>query len=257
MEQTHIYTALKGVRGREPVDLAALEKLLVRFGQLIVEQRWIKELDINPLVASPAQLLALDARVVLYGQDVPEEALPKLAIRPYPAQYRATWTAKDNSKITFRPILPEDEPYLAKFHTTLSDRSVYMRYLQPMMLTERVVHERLSRLCHCDYDREIPLVAIDEPGIGEQRILAVGRLSKIHGAEEARLSILVGDPFQGKGIGSKLVRQLVEVAKGEHLRLLTATLTPDNLIMQHIFQEHGFTLAPINDGKLLKAKIEL
>ena len=257
MEQTHIYTALKGVRGREPVDLAALERLLVRFSKLIVEQRWIRELDINPLVASPDRLLALDARVVLYGLDIEEEGLPKLAIRPYPAQYRDTWMAKDNSQITVRPILPEDEPYLAKFHTTLSDRTVYMRYLQPMMLTERVVHERLARLCHCDYDREIALVAMDEPGDGDQRILAVGRLSKIHGADEARLSVLVGDPFQGMGIGSRLVRQLVEVAKGEHVRLLTATLTADNQVMQHIFHKHGFTITPTNDGKLLVARIEL
>ena len=70
MEQTKIYTALKGVRGRKPVDLAALEELLVRFSQLVVEQRWIKEIDINPLLASPERLLALDARVVVHGPEV-------------------------------------------------------------------------------------------------------------------------------------------------------------------------------------------
>lgn len=257
MEQTHIYTALKGVRGRKPVDLAALERLLVRFGQLIVEQRWIKELDINPLLASPEQLLALDARVVVYGLDIAKDKLPKLAIRPYPTQYVSNWTPNTQSPITIRPILPEDEPYLAKFHTTLSDRTVYMRYLQPMMLTERVVHERLARLCHCDYDREIALVAEDKSADGEQRILGVGRMSKIHGMEEARLSILVGDPFQGKGLGSQLVRQIIEVAKGEHMSRLTATLTPDNLVMIHIFQKLGFSLEPTGDGKLLVAKIDL
>jgi len=257
MEQTHIYTALKGVRGRKPVDLAALERLLVRFGQLIVEQRWVKELDINPLVASPEQLLALDARVVVYGLDTSEENLPRLAIRPYPTRYSGTWKTKSGELITIRPILPEDEPYLAKFHTTLSDRTVYMRYLQPMMLTDRVLHERLARLCHCDYDREIALIAEDKTAEGEQRILGVGRLSKLHGKEEARLSVLVGDPFQGTGIGSQLIRQIVEVAKGEHMRRLTATLTPDNTVMQHIFQKLGFSLEPSTDAKLLLAKIDL
>lgn len=257
MEQTHIYTALKGVRGRDPVDLAALERLLVRFGQLVVEQRWIKELDINPLMASPEQLLALDARVLIYGSDTTEDQLPKLAIRPYPAQYSGTWTTPGGVLITIRPILPEDEPYLAKFHTTLSDKTVFMRYLQPMMLTDRVMHDRLARLCHCDYDREIALVAEDKPGDGEHRILGVGRLSKVHGADEARLSVLVGDPFQGMGIGGRLVSQMVEVAKGEHLHLLTATLTPDNQVMQHIFQKLGFSLESAGDGKLLAAKIEL
>ena len=257
MEQTHIYTALKGVRGRKPVDIAALERLLVRFGQLIVEQRWIKELDINPLMASPEQLLALDARVLVYGSDITEDKLPKLAIRPYPTQYASTLTIKDHSQITIRPILPEDEPYLAKFHTTLSDRTVYMRYLHPMMLTERVLHERLARLCHCDYDREIALVAVDKNKDGEQRILGVGRLSKIHGVNEARLSVLVGDPFQGMGIGSQLVSRSVDVAKGEHMQRLTATITPDNQVMQHLFQKLGFSLEPTSDGKLVFAKIEL
>ena len=257
MEQTHIYTALKGVRGRKPVDIAALERLLVRFGQLIVEQRWIKELDINPLMASPDQLLALDARVLVYGSDITEDKLPKLAIRPYPTQYASTLTIKDHSQITIRPILPEDEPYLAKFHTTLSDRTVYMRYLHPMMLTERVLHERLARLCHCDYDREIALVAVDKNKDGEQRILGVGRLSKIHGVNEARLSVLVGDPFQGMGIGSQLVSRSVDVAKGEHMQRLTSTITPDNQVMKHLFQKLGFSLEPTSDGKLVFAKIEL
>ncbi len=84
MEQTKIFKALKGVRGRKPVDLTALENLLVRFSQLVVEQPWIKEIDINPLLASPERLLALDARVVVHGPEMTEDELPKPAIRPYP-----------------------------------------------------------------------------------------------------------------------------------------------------------------------------
>ena len=82
MEQTKIFRALRGVRGRKPVDLAALEQLMVRFSYLVVEQRWIKEIDINPLLASPERLVALDARVVLHGPEVTEEQIPKLPIRP-------------------------------------------------------------------------------------------------------------------------------------------------------------------------------
>ena len=90
MEQTRIFTALKGVRGRPPIDLVALEQLLVRFSYLVIEQRWIKEIDMNPLLAAPERLLVLDARVVLHGPEISEEKLPKLAIRPYPMQYVAT-----------------------------------------------------------------------------------------------------------------------------------------------------------------------
>ncbi|HEY5984556.1 MAG TPA: bifunctional acetate--CoA ligase family protein/GNAT family N-acetyltransferase [Anaerolineales bacterium] len=257
MEQTRIYTALKGVRGRQPVDLAALERLLVRFGRLIVEQRWIKELDINPLLASPEQLIALDARVVVFGLETTEELLPKLAIRPYPSQYVSTWTTKNRSSITIRPILPEDEPLLVAFHKNLSDQSVYMRYMQPMMLTERVVHERLARIAHSDYDREITLVAEGQDNKGARQVMGIGRLSKSHGLDEARISVLVADPFQGTGVGGELVRRMVEVARLEHLKRLVATLTPDNKVMQHIFRKLGFSLELSADGNLQAAALEL
>src|SRR5579872_3698358 len=87
MEQTKIYKALKGVRGRRPIDLAALEQLMVRFSALVAEQRWIKEIDINPLLASPDGLMALDARIVVHDLDTREEDIPTTAIRPYPAKY--------------------------------------------------------------------------------------------------------------------------------------------------------------------------
>jgi acetyltransferase len=180
MEQTRIYTALKGVRGRDPVDLVALERLLVRFSQLVTEQRWIKELDINPLIASPEKLIALDARVLLYDKDTSEDQLPKLAIRAYPIRYAGTWTAKDKTKVAIRPILPEDEELLVKFHATLSDRSVFLRYLQPMMFQERVVHERLARISHGDYNREIALVAESKDENEERSIMGIVRLSKLH-----------------------------------------------------------------------------
>jgi acetyltransferase len=258
MERTQIYTALKGVRGRASVDLAALERLLVRFGQLIAEQRWIKELDINPLIAGPDALLALDARVVVFGSDTSESQLPKLAIRPYPAQYVSNWTAKDGRQLIIRPILPEDEPLLAKFHGMLSDRTVFMRYMQPMMLSDRVIHERLARICHCDYDRDIVLVAEDPQGPDGRSILAVSRLSKLHGLDdEARFSMLVADSFQGKGIGEQLVSRALDVARGEHLRRVTATLTADNAPMRHVFEKLGFTLETTPDNKLQIASQEL
>ena len=180
MEQTRVYSALKEFRGRAPVDVSTLEQLLVQFGQLVVEPRWIEEIDINPLLASAEGMIALDARVVLHGSDV-EEELPELAIRPYPARYVMGCTLKDGTKVTIRPIRPEDEPLMVEFHGTLSDRSVYLRYLHPMQLTTRVAHERLARICFIDYDREMALVgerlraAADGAGEPEREILGWAR----------------------------------------------------------------------------------
>ncbi|HNE04569.1 MAG TPA: bifunctional acetate--CoA ligase family protein/GNAT family N-acetyltransferase [Anaerolineales bacterium] len=257
MENTRIYTALKGVRGRNPVDLAALERLLVRFSQLITENRWIQELDINPLMASPEKLIALDARVLVYGKDVTQAQLPKMAIRAYPMKYVSSWTAKDKTNVTIRPILTEDEKLLVRFHADLSDRSVFLRYLQPMMFQERVVHERLSRICHCDYDREIALVA-EKKVDGESIIMGVVRLSKLHANSEGRLSILVADPYQGTGLGGEMVRRMIDVAKQEHLETISAILTDDNQVMGQLFKKLGFTIeATAENPKLMNALLML
>src|SRR5262249_37170464 len=104
MEQTRIFRALEGVRGRPPVDLARLEQLLVLFGQLVVEQRWIREIDVNPLLSSADGIVALDARVLLYEREFPEERLPRLAIRPYPSEYAGEWKMRDGTEVTIRPI---------------------------------------------------------------------------------------------------------------------------------------------------------
>src|SRR5690606_24215774 len=123
MEQTKIWDALQGVRGRKPVDTESLERLMVRFSQLVVEQRWIKEIDINPLLASPEQIIALDARIVLHDPEMNEEDLPRSAIRPLPTRYSAPFTCQNEEDVYIRPIRPEDEPMMASFNRTLSPYS--------------------------------------------------------------------------------------------------------------------------------------
>jgi acetyltransferase len=132
-----------------------------------------------------------------------------------------------------------------------------MRYLQPIMLEERVMHERLARICHVDYDREIALVAETTDTSGERNVMGIVRLSRIHATNEARLSILVGDPYQGIGLGGELVRRAVDVARSEHMDRLTAILTEDNLVMRRIFEKLGFSMQPIDKEKLIAAFLEL
>ena len=187
MEQTQIYKALKGVRGRKPVDLAALEQLLVRFSQLVAEQRWIKELDINPLLASPERTAgARRPRGRLRPEATEGSNCPSSPSAPTRPSMSARGRPRTAPRVTIRPIRPEDEPLLVKFHETLSDRSVYLRYLHPMLLSDRVAHERLARICHCDYDREITLVAEKTEPDGTQTLMGVGRISRIRGGSGTR-----------------------------------------------------------------------
>ena len=257
MEQTRIFTALKGVRGRKPVDISALEELLVRFSQLIVEQRWIKEIDINPLLASPERLLALDARVVVHGSEMSADELPKSAIRPYPQHLSDTWVMKDGNKVTIRPIRPEDEPLLIKFHQMLSERSVYLRYFQPLKLTQRVAHERLSRICFIDYDREMVLVAERADENGEPEILAVGRLSKLHGLDEGELAAVAIDAAQHKGLGTELYRRLIDLAKRERLGKLVSNMLPENKEMRALCMKLGFKMFSSLEDNMIRAELNL
>ncbi|MCU0567203.1 MAG: bifunctional acetate--CoA ligase family protein/GNAT family N-acetyltransferase [Oculatellaceae cyanobacterium Prado106] len=262
MEQTKIYTALQGVRGRAAVDLAALEQLLVRFSQLVIEQPWIQEIDINPLVVAPKSdtqphdLLVLDARVVLHPPQTLPEQLPKPAICPYPTQYVSRWTMKNGQEVTIRPIRPEDEPMAVKFHQTLSERSVYFRYFHLVKLSQRTAHERMTRLCFIDYDREMALVVEHEnPETGEPEMLAVGRLSKLHGNNEAEFALLVSDPAQGLGLGTELLDRLIQIGKADRLSRITADILGENTAMQRVCEKVGFRLQRSID--LVKAEIDL
>lgn len=264
MQQTHIYKALQGVRGQSPVDLEALEQLLVRFSHLVAEQPWIKEMDINPLLASPveaanrASLVALDARVVLHESTTREDQLPKLAIRPYPTQYVIPWRLNDGTDVIIRPIRPEDEPLIIQFHQTLSEQSVYLRYFHLVKLSQRIAHERLTRICFIDYDREMALVAdYQNPETGAHEILAVGRLSKLHGTREAEFAMLVSDRAQHQGLGTELLRRLLQVGRDEHLDRVTAEILSDNFGMQRICEKLGFQISHTADRSVVKAEIQL
>ena len=258
MEQTKIFTALKGVRGRQPVNMAALEQVLVRFSQLVAEQPWIAEVDINPLLVSPEQLLALDARIVLHGAAVTLDRLPKPAIRPYPLQYVSSWMMKDGKQVTIRPIRPEDETLMVKLHETLSDRSVYVRYFCSLSLSRRVAHERLLRICFGDYDREMALVAErTDPATGERRIIAVGRLNKLHARNEAEVAVLVSDQYQNLGLGNELLKRVVQIARDEKLSQVSAEMLTDNIAMQSIMRQLGFQVRAGEDLTSMRAVLDL
>jgi acetyltransferase len=258
MEQTRIFKALQGVRGRKAVDLAALEELLVRFSQLVVEQPWIKEIDVNPLLASPDRLLALDARVVVHGPGMSEDLLPHSAVRPYPAQYVEDWTMKSGQRVTIRPIRPEDEPLMVQFHKSLSERSVYLRYFNALKLSQRIAHDRLMRICFIDFDREMALVAVrTDPATGAAEILAVGRLSRLHGINEAEFAVLVGDLWQRQGLGTELLRRMLDIARQEKIARVVGSFLEENYEMQSISKKLGMKLVRAMDEPLVRASIDL
>lgn len=229
MSRTKIYEALQGVRGRGAIDLAKLEQILIAFSELVISHPHIAECDINPLLASSNNLIALDARIVLS-----KEPVSKPVIRPYPAQYITKF-----GDITLRPVRPEDEPLFEAFHRSLSKETVRARYFKEMTLEERTNHERMIRICHTDYDREILLCAIRQ---GE--ILGVVRLHKVPLTDTGGLNLIVIDKMQKKGLGSKLLEEAILIAKQEGVKQLQLQILSDNVAMRKMLERAGFTLKP-------------
>jgi acetyltransferase len=249
IERTKISSVLYKPRSGKPVDLDKLGGLLVRFAQLVLEQRWIKEIDINPLLANGENLLALDARMVLHGREVKEAGLPQPAIRPYPAQYAGNWQARDGEAILFRPIRPEDEPLIREFHSTLSVETVQRRYLHALSLAARITHERLLRTCFVDYDREFVLVAVRSADSADQQIVGVGRLTRDRNKEDlGEVALVVADQSQGQGIGTELMRRLVEISEKEGMHSISAAMLTSNTPMLDLARRFGFQFLTKDDG---------
>jgi len=202
---------------------------------------------------------ALDAsRVVTPLRKIGLEPLAKPANRPYPLKYVRTWTMKNGTEVTIRPIRPEDEPLMVRFHQTLSDRSVYLRYFCSLSLSRRVAHERLVGICFGDYDREIVLVAErTEAGKGDCRIIAVGRMNRVRAGNEAEVAVLVSDQYQKLGLGHELLRRLVEIAQEEKLMRVSAQILPDNLAMQVIIEAPCFRVHLSKDLGSARAVLDL
>jgi acetyltransferase len=145
--------------------------------------------------------------------------------------------------VTIRPIRPEDEPLMVTFHETLSEQSVALRYFGPQKLSQRIAHEQLLRLCFVDYDREMVLVVEQrDPMTSQRSILGVGCLIKLHHSNDAEVALLVSDAWQGQGIGSELLRRLIQVGRDEELARLVGDVLPDNQVMLRILSRFGFQL---------------
>ncbi|HUO58858.1 MAG TPA: GNAT family N-acetyltransferase, partial [bacterium] len=148
-------------------------------------------------------------------------------------------------------------PMVVKFHETLSDHSVYLRYFQPLQLSQRVAHERLIRICFTDYEREMALIALRKKPTGDQEVLGICRLSSTRLREEAEYSILVSDQLQGQGLGSRMMKALLDIAKAEGIKRVVGYILPENSRMQAVSTRLGFKLNTLKDIGVVQAWIDL
>ncbi len=257
IEQTRICAALKASKNRL-FDMGSLVNALVRFSQLIIEQPRIKEITINPILLTSSGCMALHARIGLHGLDVSEAQLPRPAIRPYPIQYMSPWRTKRGDTVMIRPIQAEDEQLMIKFHERLSDRSVYLRYFQMVGLSQRTEHDRLTRICFIDYDREMALVAEHrDPVTEERRIVGLGNLNRVRARNEGEVAVIVSDDYQGHGLGTELMHRLVQIARAERMSCAVGSTMLENRPTIALLKRVGFDVKMNFEDHVVEAELKL
>jgi len=232
MEETKVYRLLQGYRDIPPADMQLLEEILIRLAQLVTDFSEIQELDINPLFVNEKTACAIDARVLLKPSDKP--APLHLVISPYPEQFEEHTRTGMGIDIFVRPIRPEDAPLLVGLFESLSPRSVYLRFFSPM---KRLPHSMLALFTQIDYDRHIALVAMSE---SKEEMLGVARIIYAKDLKEAEFSVVVGDQWQGKGIGAALLQRCLSIARDQGLENVTGFVLAENTQMLALGKKMGF-----------------
>jgi acetyltransferase len=240
LKSLKIFPLLKGYRGDSPKNIDKLIEALIRMSYLAADYPEISELDINPLVVTPTDVIALDARIV-----VDEEILKKpvkeyshLILRPYPERLIKSAILKDGTEITLRPIKPEDEPLWLELLASCSKESIYHRFRYDFYFDS---HDVASQFCFIDYDREIAIVAeVEEEG--HKKIIGVGRLIADPDVEVMEYAILITDAWQKKELGFTLTNYCMEIAKMRGVKILAAETTKDNKPMISVFRKLNFKI---------------
>jgi acetyltransferase len=234
MEQPRIFRLLHGYRNRPPVDFDQLTEMIMRLVQLVIDFPQIAELDLNPVVVKNGWPQAVDARILLRPSAA---ASPMhLVISPYPAHYETAQETRSGLKILIRPIRPEDAVLAKELFKTLSPTTIYYRFFRYM---KSLTPEMLARLTQIDYDREMALVAIDQNG-DQERMLGAARIIADPDGRKAEFSVLVGDPWQGKGIGAKLLEHLLHIARRRSIEHIWGCVLKENVTMLRLGKKAGF-----------------
>jgi len=231
-----------------PLNVKLIEEILVKFSQLVVDFPEIKEIDINPLIVDKNSAVAVDARIVVDINSMKREIgfHENLVIAPYPSKYVSNWKMKNEIFVRLRPIKPEDEDRFNEFFKSLSAETMRFRFFE---IIKEFSHEMLTRYCNLDYDREIAIVA---ELLDNKQIIGVARLIMDPDGKSGEYAVLVGDQWQGFGLGSKLMAFLIEIAKDKHLEKIYGYVLANNYKMLNLCNRLGFKADQVDDETSLR-----
>ncbi|MHB1215622.1 MAG: bifunctional acetate--CoA ligase family protein/GNAT family N-acetyltransferase [Thiobacillus sp.] len=236
IQRTRVATLLGAFRNRPPVDMDALENVLLRLSEMVCELPWLAELDINPLLVDEQGALALDARVIIAPRVPTADRYGHMAIHPYPAHLVARWQLPGGNDVVIRPIRPEDAELTQSFVRSLSEESKYFRFMDAV---RELSPATLARLTQIDYTREMALLALTEID-GHEVELGVARYAINPDGESCEFALVVNDQWQKQGIGHKLMDVLMDVARGKGLKVMDGEVLKTNRTMLKLVEALGF-----------------
>ena len=238
IEHTRVAKLLGAFRNLPPANIDAIEAVLQRVSEMVCELPHLRELDINPLMADENGAVALDARVVVERPRAGNERYAHMAISPYPAHLATHWQLADGTDITVRPIRPEDARMEEGFVRALSPESRYFRFMQAL---QELTPAMLVRFTQIDYDREMALIAVREHQ-GAEEELGVARYTVNPDGTSGEFGLVVADAWHNRGIGSRLLARLIDVAREQGLKQLDGEVLASNANMLALVAELGFAI---------------
>ncbi len=241
--RTHISKMLGAFRNMTPVNIAALEDVLLRVSEMVCELPLLREMDINPLILDENGALAADARVMVEYRQPSPDRYAHMAIYPYPTHLVDQWQLADGTDITIRPIRPEDAALVKKFVHDLSDESKYFRFMNSV---QELTEDMLARLTQLDYSREMALVAVAQMD-GAEIELGVARYAINPDGDTCEFALVIADSVGGKGLGQKLMVSLMEAARSKGLSTIEGEVLNNNHRMLKLMTRLGFAIKSSED----------
>ena len=240
IERTRVSRLLRAYRDVPAVKHDAVAMVLVKLAQMAADIPEIRGLDINPLLADEAGVLAVDARVAIgrVERKFLGSGPANFAVRPYPSQWQRHIEVKDGWRVFVRPIRPEDEPLIHEMLKHVSMHDLRLRFFAPM---KQFSHEFIARLTQLDYARAMAFVAFDE---ASNELVGVVRIHSDSIYESGEYAILLRSDLKGRGLGWTLMQMIIEYAKSEGLKTISGDVLSENTVMLAMCRSLGFEVKP-------------
>ena len=250
---TKISKMLGNFRQMPPADMHALESVLLRVSEMVCELPELAEMDINPLIVDEHGAIAVDARMIVEYRTSGRDRYAHMAIYPYPAHLISNWQLEDGGNITIRPIRPEDAALEQEFVHNLSEDARHFRFMNHI---EQLTQAQLVGFTQIDYSRELAFIAITEEQ-GKEIELGVARYAINPDGESCEFAIVVADNIRGKGLGHKLMFELMAAARAKGMKIMQGDVLCNNANMLRFVENLGFTIEPHPDDIGLKSVIRV